>query len=157
MAPSANVRVVRIVAALQFAMVSVGAAFLALAASVAVSPGGFHIDASDTPYVEQFFWGYTTMNVIFVAGLALSSWYLWRLRRIGLVLLWTVLGAEVLYWMVVMAFALHPRFALSAAAATGIGNMGLGAQFLCGYPLTGLIGAGILQALGVWRRTLATS
>jgi hypothetical protein len=159
MMPAVSILIVRIVAGLHLGMAAVGAFWVSMMALWQLSDP-VKIDGYETPHIAQFFWAYVTMNVIFLTGLALSSWHLWRLRRYGLLLLLTVLSAEAVYWAlmgVLMSVLSNTRFAPSAAGAAGIGNMGLAVQLFIGYPLTGLLGAGVLQLLGVWRRALATA
>jgi hypothetical protein len=88
------------------------------------------------------------VNTLFLAALAVCSYYVWRLRPLGRVLSNVVFGAEVGYWLsrYAVKFALlewgGDRAQLvrnSIAAVNALGNAGLSIQFDLWYPLIALV------------------
>lgn len=105
---------------------------------------------ADSPYTLHFFFLYSLINACFLAMLAGSSWHLFHFRHTGVSLLSLTLKLELLYWLV-MSFAwfLPVPFGMSAAAATGIGNMGIAPQLFIAYPVTALLALWILKRLKI--------
>lgn len=116
--------------------------------------GVFATAIGDKPYFWLFFVGYSAMSVLIIMALALSSYWLFKGRRRGLYLFIITLWVEWAYWHMLGFFASLRTLGMSAAAATGVGNVGLSPQLAVRYPISGLCFAVLLLILESRRRRL---
>ena len=100
------------------------------------------------PYTSHFFVLYSAINLCFLIMLGKSAFRLFRFNVAGVSLLSLTLKLELLYWIIIsFAWLLPSPLRMSAAGATGIGNMGISPQLFIAYPLTGLLALWILKKL----------
>ena len=100
-------------------------------------------------HFATWFWAMAFINLCFLALLALGSAYLFRLRPSGVTICNAVFVTEILYFLVVgFLWSLPGPVSSGVGAATGVGNMGLSPQLICGYPLVALI----FLNLARWKR-----
>ena len=101
------------------------------------------------PYTSHFFVGFSVINVAFLILLGVAAIRLLRVDLRGIELLAITLKLELIYWFLGVAMWLLPApFGMSAAGATGIGNMGIAPQLFIAYPITGLIAIWALKKFG---------
>ena len=125
-----------------------GAYFLATA--IGICGNLTVLNRGGTPYTSYFFVLFSAINVFFLIMLGKSALQLFRFELSGVLLLSLALKLEILYWLIISFSWLLPEpFGMSAAGATGIGNMGISPQLFIGYPLTGLLALWILKKLKV--------
>jgi hypothetical protein len=143
----------RVFAVTNFLVAIVGAFFLAsVVPSVVVGSIG---NSAEEPYFIQFYWSMTAINVCFLGLLVLGGVYLVRLEKFGVVICNVVFVAEILYFFLGIGLLWSPAFSRpisgSAAAATGVGNMGLSPQLISAYPVIALVCLNLAR----WRLTAA--
>ncbi|MCC6694967.1 MAG: hypothetical protein IT365_04965 [Candidatus Hydrogenedentes bacterium] len=110
----------------------------------------WQLNDADAPYVAQFFIAFSSLDAIFLTLLAAAVYLLFRKRASGFVLLSATLLAEVVYFVLVAMLWLVPNtVGMSAASASGIGNMGIAPQMLVHYPIPAIIAMLVLKALGI--------
>jgi hypothetical protein len=108
-------------------------------------------NSTKDPYFLQFYWPMTAMNLCFLGALVLGGIYLLKLENLGVTICNVAFIAEIVYFFSIDFFWSAPfsrAINLSAAAATGVGNMGLSPQLICGYPLIALLCLNLAR----WRR-----
>jgi hypothetical protein len=106
------------------------------------------VNDTESPYTSYFFFSYSAINFIFLVFLGISSFRLFKFNPKGISLLKLTLKLELLYWLIISLLWLLPKpFGMSAAGATGIGNMGISPQIFIAYPITGLVALWILKPL----------
>jgi fatty acid desaturase len=118
-----------------------------------VFPGGIaKADAAEQPYFVPFFWAMTAVNVCFLAALVVSGIRLLQLKIIGVVICNLLFVAEIVYFFffigLLWSSAFSERVSMSAAGATGVGNMALAPQLISAYPVLGLVCLNLAR----WRR-----
>jgi hypothetical protein len=100
------------------------------------------------PYISRFVVLYSAINLCFLIMLGKSAFRLFRFNVAGVSLLSLSLKLELLYLIIIsFAWLLPSPLGMSAAGATGIGNMGIAPQLVIAYPLTGLLALWILKKL----------
>lgn len=108
---------------------------------------------TETPYLIFSFWAMTAINLCFLGFLVLGSVYLLKPRMLGVVVCNAVFITEILYFLSGGMFFWGPAvprsISMSVAAATGIGNMGLGPQLVSAYPLFALVGLNLARRAAV--------
>jgi hypothetical protein len=94
----------------------------------------------------------TAINLCFVAALVVSAIYLLKLKMIGVVICNVLFVSELVYFLVFVTLLWSSLFSsgisMSAAAATGVGNIALAPQLICAYPVVGLVCLNVAR----WRR-----
>lgn len=105
----------------------------ALLASVPYDPG--------QPYLPQAFYLFTAVEFTCLVTGLVSAVPLWRLKHGGLLLCNILFAFELLYLLAQasLVLVLPASLSLSIAGASGIGGLGLAAQYVTGYPLIALI------------------
>ena len=104
------------------------------------------LNDAEAPYTSYFFFLYSVINFIFLFLLAISSFKLFNFNPKGICLLKLTLKLELIYWFTISFLWFLPKpFGMSAAGATGIGNMGISLQVFIAYPITGLLALWILR------------
>ena len=102
------------------------------------------------------YWVIVCIGFVFVSLTLLSGFFLWRTTRNGLRLCNLLFGSQLVYWvgggildvmLVTSKSEWAHRVVMSIAAASGIGNVGLGPQLLSLYPVWVLL----LLNLAYWR------
>ena len=136
----------RAFAVANFLLIALGLSFLASSAhSVAAGAIG---NTFRQQYFLPAFWTMTAINVCFLAVLAFASICLLRLSTLGVSVCNAVFAGEILYF-IFLGFLWRPiiseSLSMSIAGATGVGNMGLGPQLLCGYPIIALCGLNLAR------------
>lgn len=98
------------------------------------------------PDVFQAWIVMTSINVLYVAGLAIGGYLLLRKRTSG-VLISNVLFVSLFAYMLGIGaiWALGGPFARVVSSASGIGNMGTTPLLMTGYPLVALIGLNLTR------------
>ena len=100
------------------------------------------------PYQQQIFHTMTAVCGLFLIGLLVSSYYLWRVSVLGRVISNVVFVTEIVYWLLsiyAVQFALRAAIwttslLLSTVGVVGyLGNFGLAGQFQFWYPVLALI------------------
>jgi hypothetical protein len=126
----------RAVAIANFFMAAAGAFFLA--STIIVVPTRLVNDPTQ-PHFDAVFWTMVIINISFLAFLIFGSIRLFQLRAIGITICNIVFSAEIAYF-VAISLLWFPSMAISmsVAGATGVGNMGIAPQLLCGYPFIAL-------------------
>ena len=101
----------------------------------------------ELPYFAQAFFTMASINIFFLVCLIVTGFYLIR-KTFKVILFCNILFAlELIYFLSIGFFCWpNPRFGMSIAAATGIGNMGIAWQIMTGYPIIGLIVLNIARA-----------
>jgi len=119
-------------------VVAIGTFFL-LSSFVSLSPIS-KINDAEAPYTSYFYLLYSLANAIFLSMLGIAAVRLFKNRTSGLNLLALTLKAELAYWIITSLFWFLPSpWGMSAAGATGIGNMGVAPQIFIAYPISGLL------------------
>jgi len=92
-------------------------------------------------HFATWFWAMAFINLCFLALLVVGGIHLFRLRSSGVTICNVVFAAEIVYFLIIglLWFALPTPISMGVAAASGVGNMGLGPQVISGYPLVALI------------------
>jgi hypothetical protein len=122
-------------------LVFVAIGLWAISYPVAAVAAGRMGNSPDQPYFLRAFWTMTAMNLVFLALLAFTGVRLLQLRRSAVKACNILFVAEILYFVCIPWSKEIPRdVALSIAAATGIGNMGIAVNLFTGYPIIALIG-----------------
>jgi len=137
---------IRFLAGLNGLLIVVGLVRLTRALAGACA-GVFAATIGERPYFWHFFVGYSAMSVLIIMALALSSYWLFNGRRRGLYLFIATLWVEWAYWHMLGVLASLRTVGMSAAAATGVGNIGLSPQLAVRYPISGLCFAVLLLIL----------
>lgn len=110
-------------------------------------------NTTETPYFISSFWTMTAINLCFLGLLVLGGVYLLKPRILGVGICNAVFIIEILYFLSIGLFFWGPavprNMSLSIAAATGIGNMGLGPQLISAYPLFALGGLNFARRVAV--------
>ena len=138
----------RAFAVTNFLVAALGLSFLAI--SVHGVRAGAVGNTSTQPYFIPSFSTMTAINICFLGMLVVGSVCLLRAKMLGVALCNVVFAGEILYF-ISLGFLWGPPFSrnvamsMSIAGATGVGNMGLGAQLLCGYPLIALVGLNLAR------------
>jgi hypothetical protein len=102
------------------------------------------------PYTMLFFGLYSLLNVGFLALLGVAAIRLCRADPGGVGLLARTLKLELWYFLLAGILWLLPAtMGRGAAAAFGVGNMGISAQMFIAYPVTGLLAIWLLRRVGV--------
>jgi hypothetical protein len=126
-----------------------GGAFLLMTLLASMRLGSRMSDIGG-PYATIFFSVYSGLNVIFLTMLAFSALRLCRVDRRGVGLLALTLKLELLYFIASSGLWFLPAsFGKGAAAAFGVGNMGISPQIYIAYPVTGLLALWLLRRRGV--------
>ena len=128
----------RTVAIANFLMAAAGAFFLAQ--SILVVPARLGNDPTQPHFIAAF-WTMVIINMSFLALLIFGSIRLFQLRTIGITICNIVFSAEIIYFFVVLGLlwsVSSTAISMSVAGATGVGNMGIGPQLPCAYPLIAL-------------------
>lgn len=96
---------------------------------------------SSVPYVEQFFWVMTIINLVFLSILVITGVRLCRRDVAAVRICNWLFGAEILYFFLIAAFwiMLPEPLAKGVAGASGGGDMGIAPQILTGYPVIAII------------------
>lgn len=132
-------RIIRVFAVINAALAILGVTFLL---QTAESFRGIKADAS-APYLGGAFYTFWVINFVCVlVGLG-SVFFLWKLKRLGLLICNILFGFEILYWVSTLAAVLSlgsmceacKPVAMSMAGASGIGNVMIGLQIIVGYPV----------------------
>lgn len=124
--------------------VSVGGLFL-LTTLFSVFPTSKLNDA-EGPYTSYFFILYSLTNLAFLVALGIAALRLFKNKQSGLTLLVWTLKLELGYWICMTLFwSLPSPWAMSAARATGIGNMGIAPQIYIAYPISAIVILWILR------------
>jgi len=136
-------------AAVTAVVTTTGAIFLSTA--LFSGPHLSDLNDADGPYTAQFFCTFSLINVVFLILLAIAAFHLFRKNMAGISLLSLTLKLELIYYFfgVSILWFLPKPLDMSAAGATGIGNMGISPQIFIAYPITGLIAIWVLKRLGV--------
>jgi len=130
-------------------VVVTGAVFLAMTLVPALRQFA-HLNDAAGPYTAQFFGIYSFANLVFLGVLSLAALRLFRMDHRGIALLAVTLKYELVYFFLTSLFWLIPApIGMSAARATGIGNMGISPQIYIAYPITGLIAIWSLRRFGI--------
>ena len=128
--------------------VFVGCWFL-LTTLISVSPIR-KLDDAEAPYTSYFFIAYSLANTAFLVGLGVAAYRLFKRIPSGWPLLSWILKAELVYFFLTSLFWFLPEpWGMSAAGATGIGNMGISPQIVISYPITGVLAIWLLRKLNV--------
>ena len=138
--------VFRMFAVMNFVVVLVGA-FLMATVIPSVVTGTLGNTARD-PYFLRFYWPMAAMNACFLAALVLGGICLLQLKNLGVTICNVVFVAEIVYFFglaVLWSSAFPQAISMSAASATGVGDMGLSPQLICGYPLIALFGLNVAR------------
>lgn len=92
-------------------------------------------------HFATWFWAMAYINMCFFALLVVGGVHLFKLRPSGVTISNVVFIGEIIYFPVIgfMWSALPRTFSMGLAAATGVGNMGISPQLICGYPFVALI------------------
>lgn len=142
----------RAFAVANFIVAALGSFFL-LGSVYAVTRAGALRNTPETPYFVPSFWTMTAINVCFLGLLVMGGFYLLRPRMLGVALCNAVFISEILYFLSISLFfwgpALPKNVSISIAAATGVGNMGLGPQLISAYPLFALRGLNLARRAAV--------
>jgi hypothetical protein len=134
----------RTVAIANFLMAAAGAFFLT--SSILIVPTRLGNDPAQ-PYFVAAYWTMVIINISFLAFLIFGSIRLFQLRAIGITICNIVFSAEIIYFVVLSLLwflsgarnsASSIAISMSVAGATGVGNMGIGPQLPCAYPLIAL-------------------
>jgi hypothetical protein len=127
----------RIFATVNFLFVLVGLLYLV---PTAWSVGaGAVVDVPANSHFAIWFWAMTACNLIFQSFLVVGAIQLFKLRPSGVTICNFLFVGEVVYFLGIgLLWSALPNTS-GVAAATGVGNMGVSPQILCGYPLIGLI------------------
>jgi hypothetical protein len=117
---------------------------------ITAQQAGCYNPTSTQPYFIPSFWTMTAINVCFLCMLVVGSIYLLRTRMFGVAVCNAVFAGEILYFISLSvlwhsAFSKNVSMSLSIAGATGVGNMALAAQLICGYPLIALCGLNLAR------------
>lgn len=114
------------------------------------------LNDAEAPYVSHFFISFCLINLGFLVALGIATLKLFRRVPAGLSLLATILLLELAYYFLISCLWLLPApWGMSAAGATGIGNMGLAPQLYIAYPVTGLLFIWVLRAFNTFSSTTA--
>ena len=126
--------------ATNFLVAILGMLFLVLSVISMALAEGFG-NAPNNPYFVPSFCAMIAMNICFLGLLMVGGFYLFQRRMLGVAVCNVVFVAEILYFFAVgLLWGSLPRaISMSVAAATGVGNAGLGPQLVSGYPLIALI------------------
>jgi hypothetical protein len=108
------------------------------------------LNDADAPYTSYFFVLFSLVNAAFLVGLGVVAVRLFKNIPSGWSLLTWILKAELVYFLFISSLWLLPKpWGMSAAGATGIGNMGISPQFFIAYPITGVLAIWILRKCNV--------
>jgi hypothetical protein len=95
-------------------------------------------DASSYPHFKYWFWTMFFINICFLTLLVIAAIYLFRLRPTGVTICNIVFVGELSYFLAIGVLWSYLSNPSGIAGATGVGNMGVSPQVLCGYPLVAL-------------------
>ena len=120
-------------------VVLIGLLFL-LPAAWSVGVGAVENEAANSHFAPSF-WTMVFINLCFLVLLVVGGIHLFRLRSSGVTICNVVFAGEIAYFLIIglLWFALPRPISMGVAAASGVGNMGLGPQEISGYPLVALI------------------
>jgi hypothetical protein len=140
----------RAFAAANFIVAALGLFFL-LGSVYAGARAGALRNTPENPYFVPSFWTMTAINVCFLGLLVVGGFYLFKPRMLGVAVCNAVFISEILYFLSLSLWglALPKNISMSIAAATGVGNMGLGPQLISGYPLFALGGLNLARRAAV--------
>lgn len=140
MGRSWSAKTIRLFAILNVVLCSFG--LWAVIYGFAAGPSGVKIPYDPgQPYLPQMFYLFTAVEFMcLVAGLV-SAVPLWQLKHGGLLLCNILFTFELLYLLAqsFLALVLPASLSSSVAGASGIGGLGLAAQYVTAYPLIALI------------------
>ena len=129
-------------------LVAIGVYFL-VGSLLSVSPIS-QLNDAESPYTSYFYVAYSLANLVFLSLLGVAGYRLFNHMSTGIDLLSLTLKSELAYWVITSLFWFLPApFGMSAAGATGIGNMGIAPQILIAYPISGLVVLWLLKISNV--------
>ena len=130
----------RVFAATNFLIAILGGLFLVITVTSITHAGAWGNKPAE-PYFILAFWMMFATNICFLGLLGFGGFYLLRRRMLGVTVCNVVFVAEILYFGIIgFLWGPLPRpISMSVAAATGVGNMGLGPQLVSSYPLIALV------------------
>jgi hypothetical protein len=99
------------------------------------------LNDAEGPYTSYFFVLYSLANATLLVGLGIAAIRLFKRLPSGWSLLTWILKVE----LVSALWLLPEPWGMSAAGATGIGNMGISPQFFIAYPITGVLAIWMLR------------
>jgi hypothetical protein len=100
---------------------------------------GVGADVSAESHFATWFWAMTACNLIFLSILVVGAIQLFKLRPSGVTICNFLFVGEIIYFLTIGLLWSALTVASGVAAASGIGNMGVSPQILCGYPLVALV------------------
>jgi hypothetical protein len=124
---------------------------------------GVHVGAvenvPENSHFAAWFWVMFVINLCFLALLVVGGVHLFQLRPSGITICNAVFVGEIAYFLVtgLLWSALPRSVSIGVAAATGVGNMGLGPQVISGYPLVTLICLNLARRKRTKAHTTATT
>ena len=95
-------------------------------------------DESAYPHFQYWFWTMFFINICFLSLLVVAAVHLFRLRSSGVAICNIVFAGEISYFLAIGFLWFYLSNPGGLAGATGVGNMGISPQLLCGYPLVAL-------------------
>lgn len=135
-APDWPVLTYRIFASGNILVVLIGLLFL-LPTAWSVGFGAVENEPANSHFATSF-WTMVVINLCFLALLVVGGIQLFRLTSSSVTICNVVFAGEIVYFLIIglMWSALPRPISMGvAAAATGVGNMGLSPQLISGYPL----------------------
>jgi hypothetical protein len=96
-------------------------------------------DASTYPHFGYWFWTMFFINIGFLTLLLIAAIHLFHLRPTGVTICNIVFVGELSYFLAIGLLWFYLSNPSGIAGATGIGNMGVSPQVICGYPLVALV------------------
>jgi hypothetical protein len=90
-------------------------------------------------HFRSWFWAMTSINLCFLTLLIVGGIHLFRLRPSGVTICNAVFFGEICYFPVIGFLWSALPVSSGVGAATGVGNMGVSPQLLCGYPVIALV------------------
>ena len=131
--------------AVTYRIFAIGNALFVLVGLLFLIPTAFSVGVGaveNLPARSHFgtwFWAMVLSNLCFLSLLVAGAIRLFRLRPSGVTICNAAFVGEIFYFLAIGFLWSRLPVSSGVGAATGVGNMGLSPQLICGYPLLALI------------------